>query len=271
MSLLNASYLDRLMAFFARAANVSYDNTESGLAATDVQAAIDEVAGGGGGGGVWSSLPLATGYPSSAPTSAALVDVGKMADFQDTEANGWWTIPEAAWPAGAMLFARFEAGGRVIAGGVTSIMSTPGDPSIFDSEEEQNYRRVPVQGLIALRHMGSNEWVLMRLHAPSQFAVSLGDSGAVLTVDWGTGHAQATTLSDDVEFGFQSPGAPIDGLLLVLTQDSTPRTVTWPGNVLWPAGTPPTISTGSGDIDVFRFAFDGTNYYGSVVGQAVAP
>jgi len=50
MPLLSASYLDRLLALFARASNVSYDNTESGLDATDVQAAIDEVAGGGGGG-----------------------------------------------------------------------------------------------------------------------------------------------------------------------------------------------------------------------------
>jgi hypothetical protein len=42
----SATYLDRLMALFARATGVSYDNTESGLAATDVQGAIDEIVSG---------------------------------------------------------------------------------------------------------------------------------------------------------------------------------------------------------------------------------
>jgi hypothetical protein len=49
MTVYSATYLDRLMALFARASGVSYDNTTSGLAATDVQGAIDEVAGGSGG------------------------------------------------------------------------------------------------------------------------------------------------------------------------------------------------------------------------------
>jgi hypothetical protein len=44
MTVYSATYLDRLMALFARASGVSYDNTESGLAATDVQGAIDEIA-----------------------------------------------------------------------------------------------------------------------------------------------------------------------------------------------------------------------------------
>lgn len=39
-----ATYLERLLTFFQRAADVSYDNTESGLTATTVQAAIDELA-----------------------------------------------------------------------------------------------------------------------------------------------------------------------------------------------------------------------------------
>lgn len=44
-----ATYLDRLLTFLRRAVDVSYDNTESGLDATDVQAAIDEIAGAGAG------------------------------------------------------------------------------------------------------------------------------------------------------------------------------------------------------------------------------
>jgi len=73
------------------AENVSYDNTASGLTATDVQAAIDEIVAGGGGGGIpdapsdgtlygrkdgaWEEVPAATGDFSgpASSTNNALV------------------------------------------------------------------------------------------------------------------------------------------------------------------------------------------------------
>jgi uncharacterized protein YunC (DUF1805 family) len=54
--------------------------------------------------------------------------------------------------------------------------------------------------------------------------------------------------------------------ILILTQDSSARTVTWT-TVVWPAGTAPTISTGSGKKDIFSFFSDGTNWYGTTIGQ----
>jgi len=54
--------------------------------------------------------------------------------------------------------------------------------------------------------------------------------------------------------------------ILILTQDSTPRTVTWT-TVVWPSATAPTISTGSGKKDIFSFFSDGANWYGATIGQ----
>jgi 6-phosphogluconolactonase (cycloisomerase 2 family) len=54
--------------------------------------------------------------------------------------------------------------------------------------------------------------------------------------------------------------------VLILTQDSSARTVTW-STVAWPAGTAPTVSTGSGKKDIFSFFSDGTNWYGATIGQ----
>jgi hypothetical protein len=55
---------------------------------------------------------------------------------------------------------------------------------------------------------------------------------------------------------------------LVLTQDSTgSRTVTWPTEVKWPGGTPPTLTTAAGSVDYFSFlCVDGTHWLGSTIG-----
>ena len=49
---------------------------------------------------------------------------------------------------------------------------------------------------------------------------------------------------------------------LFLEQDTTgSRTVIWPGNVQWPNGNAPTLSTTPGQVDTFTFAcVDGTNW-----------
>jgi hypothetical protein len=54
--------------------------------------------------------------------------------------------------------------------------------------------------------------------------------------------------------------------ILILTQDSVARTVTW-STVVWPSATAPTISTGSGKRDIFSFFSNGTSWFGSTIGQ----
>jgi hypothetical protein len=50
-------------------------------------------------------------------------------------------------------------------------------------------------------------------------------------------------------------------------QDGTgSRLVTWPAAVVWPGGTPPTLTTTAARSDIFKFYFNGTNYLGSTVG-----
>jgi hypothetical protein len=64
--------------------NVSYDHTTSGLAATDVQAAIDEIAGGGGGGGTTWQLtfrPFDNEPPSSNYATLDLRNQRAVLDF----------------------------------------------------------------------------------------------------------------------------------------------------------------------------------------------
>jgi hypothetical protein len=59
--------------------------------------------------------------------------------------------------------------------------------------------------------------------------------------------------------------------VIMLKQDATGgRSVTW-STVAWPAGTAPTITSTASRQDVFSFFSDGTNWYGSTLGQNYTP
>lgn len=97
-------------------------------------------------------------------------------------------------------------------------------------------------------------------------------SSNTATLDFSVATVFQLTLSEDVST-FTWSNAPSSGtafgFTLKVIQDSTARTITWPASVDWPGATVPTLSVGSGDVDVFTFfTIDGgTTYYGFTAGQ----
>ena len=104
-------------------------------------------------------------------------------------------------------------------------------------------------------------------------SVSITSTAEVATIDLTSGLSFTHTLVENVTYSFTN--APRSGTSLVftlkVTQDSTARTITWPASVDWAAATAPTLSAGSGEVDVFTFftVDGGTNYYGFTSGQAM--
>ena len=94
------------------------------------------------------------------------------------------------------------------------------------------------------------------------------------TVDCEAGNTFSHTLTEDTTFTFSNPPASGTGysFTLKIVQDSTARTITWPSSVDWAAATAPTISTGSGEVDVFVFftTDGGTTFYGFTAGQVLS-
>ena len=99
-------------------------------------------------------------------------------------------------------------------------------------------------------------------------------SGASPAINCEAGNYFKHVLDQNATFTFSNPPASGTGysFILHLIQDSSARTVAWPGSVDWAAATAPTISTGSGDDDFFVFATSdgGTIWYGFTAGQAMA-
>ena len=100
--------------------------------------------------------------------------------------------------------------------------------------------------------------------------VATANTGTAYTIDLANGSVQILTLTGNATVTMPTATAG-RSFLLMLKQDGTGgRTVTW-STVKWPAGTAPTITSTASKMDIFSFFADGTNWYGTTVGQNYTP
>lgn len=76
-----------------------------------------------------------------------------------------------------------------------------------------------------------------------------GNSGTALTLDWDDGNEQTFTLTGNVVLDLDNPREG-GRYVVVIDTGSGGFTVTWPASVLWPGGTPPTITTDASKFDL---------------------
>ena len=104
-------------------------------------------------------------------------------------------------------------------------------------------------------------------------STAVTSSSNAATINLRDGNVFTHTLSENVTYTFSNPAASgrASAFILKVTQDSTARTITWPGSVDWAAATAPTLTTTNAGVDVFAFLTvdGGTTYYGFTLGQAM--
>lgn len=193
-------------------------------------------------------------------------------------------LPFDVWPAGieqAATPANDNAmRSEVLASGVVSIANTePGSPSDYDlyiigttwagyPDEVVGtlayfldgtwYFWVPFEGLLknvggTLYEYTSGAWAIVTVPAAGRETVTaLSGSGSV-AIDYALGDYFTLALTGDVtDFTFSNlPGSGKGATLMIrITQDSAPRTVTWPSSFKWAGGAAGAVSTSSGAVDV---------------------
>lgn len=109
----------------------------------------------------------------------------------------------------------------------------------------------------------------------SETEVTTASSGSALTLDLSIANVRKVTLTANCTFTFSNPPATgkAGTLSLILVQDGTgSRIATWPASVKWSGGTPPTLSTAIGAIDILTFiTIDaGATFFGFLSGLAFA-
>ena len=96
------------------------------------------------------------------------------------------------------------------------------------------------------------------------------NSSTAITLDLTNGTVQIITLTGNATITMPTATSG-KSFIMYLKQDATgSRTVTW-STVKWPAGTAPTITSTASKQDIFSFFADGTNWYGTTVGQNYTP
>lgn len=92
------------------------------------------------------------------------------------------------------------------------------------------------------------------------------NTGTAITVSLTNGTVQQLTLTGNATITMPTAVAG-KSFIIMLKQDATgSRSVTW-STVVWPAATAPTITGTASKQDIYSFFSDGTNWYGTTVGQ----
>lgn len=101
--------------------------------------------------------------------------------------------------------------------------------------------------------------------------VVTANSSTSYAIDLQNGNVFNITLTGSCLFSFSNP--PASGkacsITLILTQDGNGnRSASWPASVKWPSATAPTLSAGSGDVDIIQLMTvdGGTTWLGFLAG-----
>ena len=89
-----------------------------------------------------------------------------------------------------------------------------------------------------------------------------GNSSTADTIDWNTGNAHRSKLTDNCTYTFSNPATGAYYSMEVLQDATGSRIATWPATVKWDNGTTPTLTTTANKKDVFGFYYNGAVYIG---------
>lgn len=96
-------------------------------------------------------------------------------------------------------------------------------------------------------------------------------SAGTLTLDLATSNVFNVALNANITTLTISNAASSAAVsfTLIFTADGTPRTITWPGSVLWANGTAPTPTSTNGKRDIYSFVTvnAGTTWFATISGQ----
>jgi hypothetical protein len=173
------------------------------------------------------------------------------------------------YPAGKSVY--LDGSGQLVIGG-TAVTATAAEINYLDittlgTSEASKAVTADANGDVAL----SEE---LKAKSYNETYASVTSSSNATTVDCEAANSFAHTLTENTTFTFSNP--PASGtaytLSLEIIQDASASgyTVTWPGSVIWPNATAPTLTATANAKDVFVFYTrdGGTAWYGFTSGQA---
>ena len=99
------------------------------------------------------------------------------------------------------------------------------------------------------------------------FTATALTSGTSVSWDAGSNQSAVLVLGHNATMGAATNQANGGVYILKVTQNSSPKTLSWNSNYKWPGNSAPTMTATGGAVDVFTFVSDGTYMYGSFSGS----
>lgn len=164
--------------------------------------------------------------------------------------------------AGTLAVANGGTGITSLGSGVATWLGTPTSANLISAvSDETGSGSLVFNTNAALTNPTVTNYIETPYTANSSTAITLALTNGTVQIITLTGNATITMPTATAGKSF----------ILLLKQDGTgSRTVTW-STVKWPAGTAPTITSTASKQDIFSFFADGTNWYGTTVGQNYTP
>lgn len=98
--------------------------------------------------------------------------------------------------------------------------------------------------------------------------INVASDGATVTFDLSKSPVQQVTLGGNRTLALSNVRVGQRFILRIVQDSSPPRSVTWFSTIKWPNNTAPTLTNGSGKVDVFGFICTSSgNYDGFIIGQ----
>lgn len=175
--------------------------------------------------------------------------VGATVTLRSKTANDNWIVYKVGGYTGASGYSKLTSLTVVDSSTTVTLSTTVGDTIL--SIDIGVPKDLDNQGLTNVRGIG--------------FAGEINNTGATPTIDFTTGDLQKITANANCAPTLVAPSG-VRWVQVCFIQDSTPRTLTFPGSVL---GSPPQPSVVSGSRTFYPLFYDGTNYH-YVAGTALS-
>lgn len=164
-----------------------------------------------------------------------------------------------------------------IGGAVDSVNGQTGAVSLALDDLSDVDAASPSGGDVLTWDSGASKWEAAPASGgggSARSAVSALSTSGSVAIDYALGDYFTLALTGNVS-GFTFSNLPGSGhgatLMIRITQDSTARTVAWPGSFKWAGGSAGAVSTGSGAVDVLAITtFDNGTTWDATLAKAFA-
>jgi hypothetical protein len=142
--------------------------------------------------------------------------------------------------------------------GVATFLATPSSANLISAMTDETG-----SGLLVFNNTPSLTNPTVTNYVETLYSAN---TSTAITVSLANGTVQNLTLTGNATITMPTAVAG-KSFIIILSQDATgSRTVTW-STVSWPSATAPTITTTASKKDIYSFFSDGTNWYGTTIGQ----